>query len=184
MSHPANLLDPLDQFYLESGLSLPSAVKVEGPSIPEPYRTLLVHEHDMTPTLEAACQQRIHLRLLKRKVSGDIVLREVVLVRDSDEQAVEFGAIRIHLEHLSADSRQLILEGKLPLGRVLQDFNIEHKSRPEAYFEVVADGQIREALGLAGGQRLYGRRNRLLTPSDNVLAEVVEILPPSEALPG
>jgi chorismate-pyruvate lyase len=181
-SQQAQLLDPLDQFYLESGLPLPSALEVEGSGIPEPYRRLLVHQHDMTPTLEAAYQQRIHLRLLKRKVSGDVLLRQVVLVLDSDEKPVEFGAIRIQLKHLPAEARRLILEGKLPLGRVLQDFGVEHSSRPVAYFQVVADPQIREALHLTGAQRLYGRRNRLLMQSNEVLAEVVEILPPSTEL--
>jgi chorismate-pyruvate lyase len=179
ISQRAKLLDPLAQFYPESGLSLPSAVEVDGSGVPEPYRSLLVHQHDMTPTLEAAYQQRIYLRLLKRIVSGDVVLRQVVLVLDSDEQPVEFGAIRIHLKRLSTEARQQILEGRLPLGRVLQDSGIEHRSRPAAYFHVEPDPQICAALNLKSAQRLYGRRNRLFIPSGEVLAEVVEILPPS-----
>jgi chorismate-pyruvate lyase len=182
ISQQAKLLDPLAEFYSESGLPLPSAVEVDGAWVPEPYRSLLVHQHDMTPTLEAAYQQRIHLRLLKRIVSGDVVLRQVVLVLDSDEQPVEFGAIRIQLKQLSAEARPRILEGRLPLGRVLQDSGIEHSSRPVAYFHFEPDPQICAALNLKSAQRLYGRRNRLFIPSGEVLAEVVEILPPSKRL--
>lgn len=181
MSCQGNLLDPLDHFYRESDLPLPSAEQVEGSSIPEPYRSLLVHPHDMTPALEGAYRQPIHLRLLKRRISGDVLLRQVVLVLDSDEQPVEFGAIRIHLKHVPGKARQLILEGRLPFGRVLQDFSIEHQSRPAAYFQLVTDLQINQALNLASVQRLYGRRNRLLMPAGEVLAEVIEVLPPSEA---
>ena len=46
-----------------------------------------------------------------------------------------------------------------------------------------ADRQIAEALNLSGPERLYGRRNRLLTPSHQTLAEAVEILPNWEAIP-
>ncbi len=65
-----------------------------------------------------------------------MLLRQVVLVLDSDERPVEFGAIRIQLNQLPPEARQRVLEGKLPLGRVLQDFFIQHSSRPVAYFEV------------------------------------------------
>ncbi len=180
MNQSEELLDPLDQFYLVSGLALPEATQVDAESIPEPYRSLLVHENDMTPTLEAAYGQRIHIRLVSRKVEADLLLRQVVLVLASDERPVEFGAIRIQLNQLPAAARARVLEGKLPLGRLLQDFHLQHRSQPAAYFEVKADLQIGEALATPSRQRLYGRRNKLLIPSGAVLAEVVEILPPAE----
>ena len=177
MNQPESLLDPLDQFYLVSGVPVPEATRIEAESVPEPYRSLLVHENDMTPTLEAAYRQRIHIRLISRKVEGDVLLRQVALVLDSDERPVEFGAIRIQLSQLPPEARQLVLESKLPLGRLLQDFFIQHSSEPVAYFAVKADGRIGEALQTPSLQRLYGRRNKLLMPSGEVLAEVLEILP-------
>ena len=179
MNQPENLLDPLDQFYLASGIPVPEAARIEAECIPEPYRSLLAHDNDMTPTLEAAYCQRIHIRLISRKVDGDVLLRQVVLVLDSDVRPVEFGAIRIRLNQLPPEARELVLESKLPLGRLLQDFLIQHRSQPAAYFEVKADGRIGEALQTPTRQRLYGRRNKLLMPTGEVLAEVVEILPPS-----
>ena len=50
MNQPENLLDPLDRFYLASGVPVPEAAKIEAECIPEPYRSLLVHDNDMTPT--------------------------------------------------------------------------------------------------------------------------------------
>ena len=177
MNQPESLLDPLDQFYLVSGVPVPEATRIEAESVPEPYRSLLVHENDMTPTLEAAYRQRIHIRLISRKVEGDVLLRQVALVLDSDERPVEFGAIRIQLSQLPPEARQLVLESKLPLGRLLQDFFIQHSSEPVAYLAVKSDGRIGEALQTPSLQRLYGRRNKLLMPSGEVLAEVLEILP-------
>jgi chorismate-pyruvate lyase len=177
MNHSEKLLDPLDHFYLASGVPVPEATETSGEDIPEPYRSLLVHGDDMTPTLEAAYRQRIHIRLLNRMVHDEVMLRQVVLVLDKDERPVEFGAIRIQLTRLPPEARRLVLEGRLPLGRVLQDFFIGHSSRPAAYFSMQADALIGAALEVPSLQQLYGRRNKLLVPSGEVLAEVVEILP-------
>jgi hypothetical protein len=43
---------PLDEFYARSGLPLPRIERTSGEEVPEPYRSLLVHQNDMTPTLE------------------------------------------------------------------------------------------------------------------------------------
>ena len=43
---------PLDEFYALAGRTLPAIEQVPGESVPEPYRQLLVHQDDMTPTLE------------------------------------------------------------------------------------------------------------------------------------
>ena len=178
MSKPERLLDPLDEFYSELGLALPKARAIEGEHVPAPYKALLVHDSDMTPTLEAAFKRRIFLRLLKRKISRDLLLRQVTLVLEGSGRAVEFGAIRIHLDCLPSPARPLILEGKLPLGRVLQDFKVSHRSEPAAFFAVEADLTIAEALNISEPQQLlYGRRNSLLLPSGESLAEVIEILP-------
>ena len=42
---------PLDAFYEQRGEHLPVIGRVEPSSMPEPYRSLLVHDNDMTPTL-------------------------------------------------------------------------------------------------------------------------------------
>ncbi|MGH9339729.1 MAG: hypothetical protein ACRD1R_09130 [Acidobacteriota bacterium] len=178
MNEHSTVLDPLDQFYLESGLPLPPVVPVTDSSIPEPQRSLLVHRQSMTSRLEAAYGEEVRIKVLNRKISDGVVLRQVVLIPNGAQSPVEFGAIRIHLEHLSAEARKLIGGEKIPLGRVLRDLGIQYLSRPMAYFQLLSDALLGEALELSGSQLLYGRRNRLLTPSDKTLAEVVEILPP------
>jgi hypothetical protein len=91
---------------------------------------------------------------------------------------LEFGAIRICLPLFPPDARQTILEGRSPLGTVLATYQVEHVSRPQAFLRVASDTFIGEALGLSGPHVLYGRRNVLLTPENEVLADIVEILPP------
>jgi chorismate-pyruvate lyase len=173
-----HLLYPLSEFYEQAGLALPEVIRIEGREMPEPYKRLLVHERDMTPTLEAAHGQAIHLRVLEYSLRDDVFARQVLLLLEDDGTAVEFGAITIYLEHLSEEARRLVLEKRQPLGSILQTQGIAHESRPTAYLRVTADPAIRDAFGLTGPDVLYGRCNVITNSSQHVLARVVEILPP------
>jgi chorismate-pyruvate lyase len=178
-----NSFYPLNEFYEQSGQPLPSVARVEAEKIPEPYRSLLVHESSMTLTLEKAYQRSVRLRVLQSTLFGNVLSRQVVLVLDGDATVVEFGGIKIHLQHCPPQARQLVLEGKQPLGS-LHSQAIEAASRPEYYIQVMADALIAGALHLAGRCLLYGRRSALLDSSRRTLAEIVEILPPSNGFSG
>jgi chorismate-pyruvate lyase len=176
------LLYPLTEFYREAGLPIPSASPLSGAVVPEPYRSLLVHDRDMTPTLEKACGCRVNLRVLKYSHQQDVFSRQIVLIPEASTTPVVFGAIVIYLEHFSAEARRLVLDRKLPFGTILQSQGIEHYSRPDAFFEVSPDAVIGAALELADERasgRLYGRRNVLWGSSYRRLARVLEILPPA-----
>lgn len=175
---PQSIAYPLDEFYLRSGLNLPPLDQIDGEAVPEPYKSLLVHERDMTSTLESFHKAGIHLRLVSREQRGDEYFREVVLVLDGNEKPVEFGAIRINLALFSADARAAILAERFPLGHLLKDFAIEYQSCPRAFLRIASDKTINGLLGLTGAHLLYGRRNTLLNPAGESIAEIVEILPP------
>ena len=174
------LLYPLDEFYTLAGLELPRVREIDGERMPQPYRRLLVHDHDMTPTLEAFHSERVHVRPLQWRESGDTYARQVVLTLNGSETPVEFGAIVIHLQHFPDIARREILSRSRPLGTILAAHHLAHESRPCAFIELTSDPLMDEALGLDGATTLYGRRNRLLTPAGEVIAEIVEIVPPLE----
>ena len=178
MDGELNLLFPLDQFYEHDGLPLPVANRVAGSDVPHPYGQLLVGDHDMTPTLEAFHGETIEIRVIERKLESDSLARIVVLLLEGSGKPVEFGAIIIHLEHFPPEARDRILEGHSPLGTILATFHVDHVSCPRAFISVDSDAMIEEALCLSGPHKLYGRRNVLLTPQNEVLADIVEILPP------
>jgi chorismate-pyruvate lyase len=180
MSCTLTLLYPLDAFYTEAGLAVPRVDAISGEEVPEPYRRLLVHRHDMTPTLEAFHQEPIHLRVLARRHDREALWRQVVLTLDVSVRPVEFGAIVIYLQHFPPAARQEILEGWRPLGAILRDHGIEHQSCPSHFLRVTSDGVMNEALGLTEPKPLYGRRNVLRNGAGYELADVVEILPPVE----
>lgn len=170
---------PLDEFYLAAGLPLPRIDLVSGEQVPEPYRTLLVHERDMTPTLEKFHGSPVHLQVLRSQVRGDSYFREVVLRLETGEVAVEFGAIKINLALFTPPARRLILEERWPLGHILKDCEIPHCSRPKGYLRIRSDTLINQALGLEKSRTLYGRRNTLTDLQHRPLAEIVELMPPT-----
>jgi len=172
---------PLDQFYARSGLALPPLDQVEAQAVPEPYKSLLVHERDMTSTLESFHQVRVHLRLVSRQQAGNDYFREVVLVSDGSETPVEFGAIKIYLDQFTDTAQREILQERFPLGHILNEHAIPFFSRPQAFLRIASDQLINELLQLSGAHILYGRRNILFNPVGEPLAEIVEILPPASA---
>ena len=107
------LIHPLDDFYLHAGLPLPAVEMVSAEEVPEPERSLLVHANDMTSTLIAFHGRRIHLEVLRRETRGAFYLREVALLLDEVNTAVEFGAIKIELTALPGAARRAILEEEI-----------------------------------------------------------------------
>ncbi len=169
---------PLDEFYAQARKPLPEIASIPGEIVPEPYKSLLVHTNDMTPTLESFYRHPVHLEVLRSQQRDDLYFREVVLHLDGSDAPVEFGAIKINLALFPAAARREILEEKTPLGHILRHHQIAHTCRPRAFLRVTPDDLIGPALKLSGGGPLFGRRNSLADPSHRSLAEVVEILSP------
>jgi chorismate-pyruvate lyase len=179
LSSQSHIAHPLDEFYANARQPMPAWQCIDAEELPEPYKQLLVHESDMTSTLEHFHEQRIHLRVLNRRERDEAYTREVVLELDGSNTPVEFGAIKIYLASFPTVARERILEAHWPLGRILREFKIPYSSRPKAFLRLASDRLISGALQLAGTHRLYGRSNRLSDPHGNPLADIVEILPPS-----
>lgn len=169
---------PLNEFYAARRTPMPPIGHVPANEVPEPYKSLLAHNTDMTSKLEAFHGGKIHIQPLARHASDNEYFREVVLVLDHSSKPVEFGAIKIILDLFPNEAQEQILKERHPLGQILNEFKIAFSSRPRAFLRVAADAFIQNALNLQGEAFLYGRRNTLVDAWDRPLAEIVEILPP------
>jgi chorismate-pyruvate lyase len=178
------LAHPMDAFYAEAGLPLPPIQRVEGQTLPQPMRDLLVHCNDMTPTLEAFYDRAIHLKVLQRRQHAHEYHRQVILQLNESGEPIEFGANRIRLDLFPESAQRMILEEREPLGHILRDHSIVHTCEPNAFFRVASDRLISEALRLRGAQILFGRHNRLFNPQGQLISEVVEILRPPVSVTG
>jgi chorismate-pyruvate lyase len=161
-STQVEVLDPLADYYAARGKPLPTVT-------------------NMTPTLEAFHGQALDLRVYSKSGDASTLRRTVTLLGRNDGTPVEFGAIRIELAPFSEDVRAAICACSDPLGAILRDYDIEHHSKPTAFFSVNSDDVIETALAPNAIPRdtpLYGRHNELSDGQGRRLARVTEILPP------
>lgn len=172
---------PLSEYYRDYKIPMPHFESVEAEGMPEPYRHLLVHNADMTGRLTAFHGEELSLNVIEKNALRGVLVRRVILFGAESKREVEFGEILIYLNRFRDDIRDLIEAGQIPLGGILVDHQVDFLSSPSHYLKVVADDMIAECLSTSVGQELYGRKNKLTNHDGEVLAEIVEILPPSEA---
>jgi len=175
---------PLSEFYARTSLALPRMEVIPGDAIPEPYRTLLVHERDMTSTLEKFHGSDIYIKAVSSDGRDGEYFREVVLHRVSDDAPVEFGANCVNLGVFTPEVRWMILQERVPLGRILRDHTIPHTIRVQGFFRVTPDRLISRALKVVSEPvTLYGRQAVIFDSQQQLLSQVIEILPPTQLPP-
>ncbi len=148
-----------------------------GQSMPQPYRDLLVHQGDMTTTLEKYHQSPVALEVLQvTHEEGDYV-REVILNKQTTGEPIEYGAIDIVLNHFPSREKDAIVSGKEPLGGIMNRMDHPYFSRPVGYFSLPAPSICQERFSCSPNTTLYGRHNKLVNEDDETLASIIEILP-------
>ena len=150
---------------------------IEPTEIPEPYRSLLVHEKDMTGTLAGYWGLPITLRPVTVLRDGNSLYRQVVLTAGPDRIPVEAGAIIIYLDRFPPEVLPVIRQSQKPLGVILTEYRVSYVSTPQGFFQTEANTFLQDAFADAREQTLYGRCNRLTNPAGKPLAEVFEVLP-------
>lgn len=177
-TNPMDITYPLNEFYALAKRELPPIEQISGEKIPKPYKSLLVHNNDMTPTLEKFHSSQIHLEIRKSEQRNGFYFREVILRLDGSNRPVEFGANKIHLSRFPEAARKLILEERVPLGTILKQCALNHHTEANTFLRVESDAMINEAFGLKSATILYGRKAAICDARDELLSEIVEILPP------
>ena len=177
---------PLDDFYAVRRLPLPLMELIEPDQVPEPYRSLLVHDSDMTSRLEAFHKSKIHIRALARHHHGRDYFREVVLELDGSRQPVEFGATKVNLDLFPAAGPRRNPPRGASAGR--DPARLRHH-----FFQPARRlfSRRRRCRSLAARSACPARRSSLAgatpcwTPGSAPMAEIVEILPmtPPQSLP-
>lgn len=135
----------------------PPHVELQGHEVPEPYRSLLVHEHHMTVTMEAHHGKPVYVRVLQRHRSGSWYARKILLFLVGTQKVVQFGIVRINLDLCSREVRHAILEEATPLGRILIRHNVLRWIEPTSYLRIQPDQELQQCFGLKEPVPVYGR---------------------------
>lgn len=137
--------------------AMPEFEYVPSDRVPQPYHDLLVHAHHMTVTVEQYHGDLVNVRVLEKREEKNWYARKILLALQGSGRVVQFGIVRIHLDHCSAPVRAAILAGQTPLGRILIRHKVLRRIEPTAYLRVVPSSAMMEWFGLQEPRPTYGR---------------------------
>jgi chorismate-pyruvate lyase len=146
-------------------------------AVPEPYHTLLVHQHHMTVTVEKHHGDLVDVKILARRQSGSSYARKIVLALQKTGRLVQFGIVRINLDYCSPEVREEIVAGQTPLGRVLINHNVLRRIELTAFLRIEAGPEQMAWFGQTGYATLYGRLGYIHC-DEQPAVELLEILAP------
>ncbi len=169
-------LYPLDVVYRRAGVTMPDVKVIAPDDIPPPYHSLLVHENDMTLTLERHFGGRVVLRALSTFRTGSWYFRRVLLVQEYSGRPVEMGAIRMRLNAFTASIQQQILRNEIPLGRILRDGGVEYRSEARRFLAIAPNAEMMGVFWMREPRTLYGRRTEMMHGRTKI-GDIVEVLP-------
>lgn len=124
---------------------------------PEPYKTMLVHDHHMTVEMEKYHHCSVDVRVLASRLEGDDYSRKIVLVKHGTDTPVQFGLVRFHLNYVTTAVRDEIIAGHTPLGRILINHNVLRNIDLGAILEITAGPELAAELQMPVGAVTYGR---------------------------
>jgi chorismate-pyruvate lyase len=156
---------------------LPEYEFVTGDAVPPPYHGLLVHNHHMTVTVEAHHGDLVDVRILERRLDGDLYTRKIVLALQGSGRVVQFGIARVHLNYCSKPVREAIVVGRTPLGRILIQHNVLRVVEPTAFLRVRTGTAQAAWFGLSAPRPTYGRLAVIYCDGQEAI-EVLEIVAP------
>ncbi|MSQ93950.1 MAG: hypothetical protein EXR98_05265 [Gemmataceae bacterium] len=145
--------------------------------VPEPYRSLLVHEHHMTVTVEAHHGSLVDVKVLETNRDGDSYARKILLALQSNGRIVQFGLVRIWLHYCSPEVQAAILAEKTPLGRILIEHNVLRRIEPTEFLRVTPGTEMMSWFGLTKPDTTYGRL-ALIHCDGKPAVELLEIVAP------
>lgn len=155
--NPLDELHSLTNLFPEREALFQNAKHIPSSLTPEPYKTMLVHEHHMTVAMETFHHSTVDVRILDRLHDGDLYARKILLLKHGTETVVQFGIVRFHLNYVTEAVRQEILGGNIPLGRILINHNVLRHIDLGAILEIAAGPALARHFEMPVGRVTYGR---------------------------
>lgn len=149
-------------------------------TLPSPYGGLLDHNHHMTVTLESHHASPVDVHVLQVDLKGGTYCRKILLSRQSDDQVVMFGIVRLHTQYLNPIVREEIESQKIPLGRVLINHNVLRRVELGKLWRVSPNVELQRHFKLDSAKVTFGR-TAIIHCDEEPAIELVEIVAPDFA---
>ena len=162
----------------EDGLLLSDLRIIAASEVPETHKELLVHEKHMTATLETYYGCKLALKIKKTRHDDDDYSRQLVLHAGKNGPGLMASIIRIQLQFFGKEVTSKIIEGKIPLGRILIENVVQRRVESIAYVRVKMDSKL-QAMFEVDGQynETFGRLARIICANEPAV-EMLEIIGP------
>lgn len=168
-------LDSLLGIFFEDPSSLAGFTEVTADQIPEPFQALLNHDAHMTVTVEKYHSSQVDVQVLQTEKAGATYAREILLCRQTDQQVVQYGIVRLNFDHLGKHVQQEIESQQVPLGRVLIDHDVMRQVKLLSLYEVKPGPALVEALRIEAAATCFGR-TAMIFCDDQPAIELLEIV--------
>ena len=155
--NPHDELLSLTNLFPESEPLFLRAEHIPSATTPEPYKTMLAHDHHMTVAMETYHHCTVDVLVLGQRLLGNEYARKIVLVKQGTNSVVQFGIVRFHFDYVTDAVRDEIIAGQIPLGRVLINHNVLRHIDLGAILEIAAGPALASYLGMPVAGVTYGR---------------------------
>ena len=159
---------------------LREAEHVASSTTPEPYKTMLVHEHHMTVTMETYHQSSVDVRVLDRNPDEHNYARKILLLKQGTDEVVQFGIVRFNFDYVTNDVKREIIEEQIPLGRVLITHNVLRHIDLNAIIKVECGPALAAHFRCPEGTVTYGRLATIFC-NNRPAVDLLEISAPLQA---
>lgn len=139
------------------GPQLIAEARVVSPAeVPEPFKSLLVHNNHMTTSLEAFHGAPVRLEVIEQRLDGEIYQRKILLTI-APNRVVEVGVVRILLQLVPPAAREEILKQERPLGDILIRHDVLRSIEPRWFFRFDGPPALLSAFDRPLEGPVYGR---------------------------
>ena len=143
--------------------------------LPADYRRLLVHEQHMTVTVESFHKSQVDVQVLDVHSTAEHYARKILLRRQTDQQVVQFGIVRLHRHLIPATALAEIESQRTPLGRVLIEQDVMRQVKLVGVWRVKPGPELERLFN--SSSTTFGRSAMIHVNHEPVI-ELLEIVAP------
>lgn len=155
--NPQDELDALVKLFPQEQPLFQKAEHVSSASVPDPYKSLLAHNHHMTVTMEKYHQSPVDVTVLDQRLDENIYSRIILLSKTGTEDVVQFGIVKFNFDYVTQAVKNEILAGEIPLGRVLINHNVLRHVDLGAVLRITAGPGLAKFMNIQPDEVTYGR---------------------------
>lgn len=155
--NPQDELDALVKLFPNEQPLFERAEHVSSSTTPEPYKSLLAHNHHMTISMEEYHNTSVDVVVMDQRLDENVYSRKILLVKSGTDDVVQFGLVRFNFDYVTQAVKDEILAGQIPLGRVLINHNVLRHVDLGAVLRITAGLGLASAMHIEPGQVTYGR---------------------------